>query len=265
MKKNNNKPPLINYFKQEERLVDINFQNFSLAQLDKNEKNALMYAIRNNDELGLSLKDEQWTYLIENSNLKHRDIYHQDALMYALKFYECEELNFSPKQWSYLINNSDLLNVDDFGGNALIYAMDHINDAHKAGLNKEHWDSLIKKSYLFEHFDGWYPIMYCLANHHLLNKEQLGFVINNTFLELQEHSNILTKLIEFFKHDRYDVFQIFWSSLSNKQIFIDFIKENKEKYEFLLQSTEVQSFEEKVILDKKIDNNLSLSGVTNKI
>jgi hypothetical protein len=89
----------INFFKENIYFCNLNTKN-------KFGQNILSFVLNNNEYL--KINDEQFNYLIKNSNIQEIDNDGWNILMSALLKCKEQKLNIHEKQWDYLIENSEI-------------------------------------------------------------------------------------------------------------------------------------------------------------
>lgn len=103
-----------------------------------------LYAVCHNKTKNLNLSNNDFTYLMENSDF-HRTLSGWNSIMLVFSKNARENLNFSPSQIDYLIKNSNLKMSTKNGWTPLSLALDY-NKLEKLNLSHEQFDYLINNS-----------------------------------------------------------------------------------------------------------------------
>lgn len=83
----------------------------NLNEVNNFNETALMIALTYHNFNNLNLSQEQWDYLIKNTDLSITSTSHATALVYAV-FSQHHDYDLTDKQMSYLIDNTDILALD---------------------------------------------------------------------------------------------------------------------------------------------------------
>ena len=142
------------------KLQPYGFENFS--QQNQYGLNALMFCLKYNKTMSLGLDNNEWDYLIQNSDL---NITNENAnnLIYALNYFEAQDIRLTTKQWDYLIRNSDIKQkMND--KTSLIYFV-FFNNRKEINIEENTLNYFIENSDL-HHQDqnGWTAFLYALRS-----------------------------------------------------------------------------------------------------
>ncbi len=170
------------------KLQPYGFENFS--QQNQYGLNALMFCLKYNKTMSLGLDNNEWDYLIQNSDLKQNTKNNSNSLMYYLSNNKKENLFFSEEKIDYLLKNSDL-NITNENANNLIYALNYF-EAQDIRLTTKQWDYLIRNSDIKQKMNDKTSLIYFVFfnNRKEINIEEntLNYFIENSDLHHQDQN-----------------------------------------------------------------------------
>lgn len=215
------KPFLIDKFQY--GCIPENFADYQLDKLTKDGQSALIYAIIN-----LRLTDNQWDYLIRNSNLDNFDVQDSNALMYILINNNRYGFDFT-KYLPFLIENTDFnIHENKYTENALTYLLHSCKEEGGTTIAPIFWHKIVNK---------------------IINEKNAGKDILLYTFNLMEH-NLL------FKNETENELNKIWPYIEDKNWFISYIKENK--FDLLYDNELIYAYIEKnnlsSIIVESIDN-----------
>lgn len=236
-----------------------------LKKVDKNGNNALMHAIKNNNEgAHLNLTHKQMWSLLRGSDIKLKNAEGFTALMYVL-FFKCR---LSKAQWRYLLDNSDI-NYSGPDSTALKIALVH--EAPKAYTNdlikktdllhvQGEWDTYFLYLIIYEHRE---KIDYDLKTmvRVIVDKDHSGKeVLNNALAIMLESENLFNMLFKYVKDKAWLLnYLVNYNCIENEYLGSIFTRVNGYSLAF-----EYRAKTEKNLLNKKLSKLLKKTPI-NKI
>lgn len=174
-------------------LINTDIYNLKI-RLNTNKKDTpfLMVLFSLKEKLNLKITEDQWTYLIENSNLKLINSFNENSLMFAFYYNSENNLNLTEKQISYLIKNNDLKLINDQGWNSLFIYLNY-NKKHNLNLTEEQVNYLIENSNINNEIEGINTLMSAFENNTFCNlnlkERHFDYLIKNSNLNFKEKNN----------------------------------------------------------------------------
>lgn len=212
--------------------------------------------------------NEKLDYSLFDINADVKSNITENALIYVLRNNYSRNLYLSEKQLNYLIKHSDLDLVDETGANALLYAFE-CNNIEKLYLNEKQLDYLIAHSYkvcedIFGQSALYLAISFNKTENLNLTANQIASLVEKMNFEKKENLRQLSKLVNLFEYEWdifIDQFAVFFTSLKDKQFFVNFVEQQDTNLKNILNSKEIIAFKEKKIIDEKICVSLKANNV----